>query len=180
MATITPGNATGFGQSGLSDCVEEKGLGVLVSAWLNVSQQCVQMAKTIGILACVRSRVASRSREVLIPLYSALVTLHFEYCVQFWALTTRKSLRVWSVSREGKQSYLFCLRGLKHKSYGEQLKELGVFSLEERSLRGNLTILYNSPKVSCSEVRVGLLSHVTSNRTREWPQVALGEIQIGC
>jgi len=57
------------------------------------------------------------------------------------------------------------VRGLEHKSYGEeQLREVGLFNPEEA--QGRLIALLNSLKEGCGEMEVGLFSHITSNRTR--------------
>ncbi|GAB0193696.1 hypothetical protein GRJ2_001834900 [Grus japonensis] len=93
---------------------------------------------------------------VILPLYFPLMRPHLEYCIQLWGPQLERIQ--WRAMK--------MIRGLEHLHYEDRLRELGLFSLEKRRLRGDLIAAFQYLKGADKKTGEGLFTRACSDRTR--------------
>ena len=137
----------------LQETTEEKDLGVLTTADLKVSRQCCEAAsKANRILGMVNRQFKNLDKNGFLILYKGFVRPHLEYAIQSWSPYLRGDIdKLEKVQRRATR----LIAGYKKLSYGERLRRLGLTTLEQRRLRGDLIETYKivtgKEKISCSQ-----------------------------
>ncbi|XP_058657367.1 triadin isoform X16 [Ammospiza caudacuta] len=158
----SPKNSFRLGREWKETRAGETDLGLPVHENLDMTQQCVlEVKKAVCILGCIKSSVASTSKEVILSLYSALVRPQLEYCVQDWEPEHKKDVDMLEQVQEG---VIKLSPGLEHISYEDRLREMGQFSLEKRRLRGYLIAVFQYLQGACKRAKEGLVTTACSDR----------------
>ncbi|GAB0192030.1 hypothetical protein GRJ2_001668300 [Grus japonensis] len=100
----------------------EKDSGVEADEKLDMSWQYAHTAQEANyILCCINRSIARQSKEVILPLYSALLRPHLEYCVQLWDPQHRKDM---DLLEQVQRRAMNMIRGLEHLSYEDRLRDV--------------------------------------------------------
>jgi hypothetical protein len=154
-----------LGDKELSEVSEEVDLGVLLNNTLKVGSQCAKAAKSANkVLGLIFRTVSSRSAEILLPLYKALVRPQMEYCVQVWKPYLRQDI---AMLEKVQKRYTKRVEECRDMKYEKRLEKLELISFEERCNRADLVLAYKILRGKCNDNKLRNMFIVKENhRTR--------------
>ena len=120
----------------LGKTTEEKDLGIWISSDLKYAVQCEKAAKAANsALGLISRSFQYRTKTVLVPLYKTFVRPRMEYAVAVWSPWMRKDEEV---LERVQQRFIRMLSDVKGTTYEEKLKDVGLTTLSERRVRGDM------------------------------------------
>ena len=110
------------------------------------------MKKANKVIGLIGRSFEYKSKDTILTLYNSLVRPLLEYCVQAWCPYYQKDIeKLERVQRRVTKM----VPSLRNKSYEDRLKELNLFSLTQRRLRGDLIQVFKIIKgidnIDCSK-----------------------------
>ena len=122
----------------------EKDLGVIISGNLKCASQVDKVVLTANrILGMINRSIVTKSKDIILPLYRTLVRPHLEYCIQAWRPYLKQDID--KLEKVQKRA-VNMMTDVIAQSYNEKLKELKLFSLEKRRLRGDMIEVFKIMK----------------------------------
>ena len=147
------------------DVVEvEKDLGVMISHDLKSSNQCLKAyASANKILGMINRTIENKNSNIMLNLYKSLVRPHMEYCTAVWSPYYVKDKEL---IEKIQHRFTKMIIEVKHLSYADRLKKLGLWSLEERRNRSDLIEVYKMLHGSTSISYKNFFEIASDKRTR--------------
>jgi hypothetical protein len=148
----------------LESVKEERDLGVVISDDLKVSANCQDVySKANRILGMINRSITYRSKDILVPLYKSLVRPLVEYCTPAWSPYYQKDK---DLIERLQHRLTRMIPRLKLLPYTDRLRELNLWSLEERRNRADLIEVYRICHGLSGIQRDDLFELVVDSRTR--------------
>ena len=124
-----------MGDAVLGRTTQEKDLGVTFSADMKVSEQRgIAASKRNQIIGLIRRTIMYKEKQLIVPLYKAIVRPHMEYCIQARKPYHKKDIdKLERIQRRANKM----IPELRDLSYESRLLQCGLTTLETRRLRGD-------------------------------------------